>query len=55
MDPAGVQVCNDMTVEVAPAVMAGAQTGHLLVCDADGLVTPARPTAVRLTEIRERT
>ncbi|MFF7443477.1 CBS domain-containing protein [Streptomyces sp. NPDC008122] len=46
MDPAELQVCEDMTVEVAPAVMAGARAGHLLVRDtdglADGLVTPAR-------------
>lgn len=47
MDPAELQVCDDMTVEVAPAAMTGARTGHLLVCDADGLVTPARLTAVR--------
>ncbi|MFE0700092.1 hypothetical protein [Streptomyces sp. NPDC058872] len=49
--PAELQVCDDMTVEVALAVMAGARTGHLLVCDADGLaaglVTLARLTAVR--------
>ncbi|MET9347040.1 CBS domain-containing protein [Streptomyces termitum] len=40
-----------MTVEVALAVMAGARTGHLLVCDGDdqrtGLVTRARLTTAR--------
>ncbi|GLV89468.1 MULTISPECIES: CBS domain-containing protein [Streptomyces] len=48
---AGPQVCDDMTVEVALAVMAGARTGRLLVCDEDGLctglVTQAQLTAVR--------
>ncbi|MFE5495375.1 CBS domain-containing protein [Streptomyces virginiae] len=48
---AGPQVCDDMTVEVALAVMAGARTGHLPVCDEDGLctglVTQAQLTAVR--------
>ena len=39
MDTAGPQVCDDMTVEVALSVMAGARTGHLLVCDDDGLCT----------------
>ncbi|MFC8762432.1 MULTISPECIES: CBS domain-containing protein [Streptomyces] len=51
MDTAGPRVCDDMTVEVALSVMAGARTGHLLVCDNDGLftglVTSARLTAVR--------
>ncbi|MGW2532563.1 CBS domain-containing protein [Streptomyces sp. NPDC001595] len=40
-----------MTVEVALSVMAAARTGHLVVCDEDGLctglVTRARLTAVR--------
>ncbi|MFF1358558.1 CBS domain-containing protein [Streptomyces sp. NPDC058297] len=39
MDTAGPQVCDDMTVEVALSVMASARTGHLLVCDDDGLCT----------------
>lgn len=39
MDTGGPQVCDDMTVEVALSVMAGARTGHLLVCDNDGLCT----------------
>ncbi|UZI29728.1 CBS domain-containing protein [Streptomyces sp. VB1] len=51
MDTAGPQVCDDMTVEVALAVMASARTGHLLVCDdsgrCTGLVTHAQLAAVR--------
>ncbi|MGW6985781.1 CBS domain-containing protein [Streptomyces sp. NPDC054932] len=51
MEAAGPQVCDDMTVEVALAVMAGARAGHLLVCDEDGLctglVTQAQLTAIR--------
>ena len=51
VDTAGPQVCDDMTVEVALSVMAGARTGHLLVCDNDdqctGLVTWTQLTAVR--------
>ncbi|MEE1796388.1 CBS domain-containing protein [Streptomyces sp. BE308] len=39
MDTAGPQVCDDMTIEVALSVMASARTGHLLVCDNDGLCT----------------
>ena len=39
MDTGGPQVCDDMTVEVALAVMASARTVHLLVCDNDGLCT----------------
>ncbi|MFB7509530.1 CBS domain-containing protein [Streptomyces broussonetiae] len=50
-DAAGPQVWEDMTVEVALSVMAAARTGHLVVCDEDGLctglVTRARLTAVR--------
>ncbi|CAM5528614.1 CBS domain-containing protein [Streptomyces aurantiogriseus] len=51
MDAAGPQVCDDMTVEVALAVMAAARTGRLVVCDQDdqriGLVTRTDLTAVR--------
>ncbi|KOG36583.1 MULTISPECIES: hypothetical protein [Streptomyces] len=50
MDVAGPQAGDDMTVEVALSVMAGARTGHLLVCDDDlriGLVTRAQLTTVR--------
>ncbi|MEV8129067.1 CBS domain-containing protein [Streptomyces sp. NPDC085944] len=51
MEAAGPQVWEDMTVEVALSVMAAARTGHLVVCDDDGLctglVTRARLRAVR--------
>ncbi|MFI6851546.1 CBS domain-containing protein [Streptomyces sp. NPDC050416] len=51
MGPAGPQVCDDMSVEVALAVMAAARTGRLVVCDQDGqctgLVTHAELAAVR--------
>ncbi|OKI49384.1 CBS domain-containing protein [Streptomyces sp. MJM1172] len=51
MDTAGPQVCDDMTVEVALAVMSSARENHLLVCDEDGLctglVTHAQLAAVR--------
>ncbi|MFF7865426.1 CBS domain-containing protein [Streptomyces qaidamensis] len=51
MDPAGPQVCDDMSVEVALAVMAAARTGRLVVCDQDGqctgLVTWTELAAVR--------
>lgn len=51
MEAAGPQVCDDMTVEVAMAVMASARADHLLVCDEDGLctglVTRSRLAAVR--------
>ncbi|MEU9026319.1 CBS domain-containing protein [Streptomyces sp. NPDC048383] len=39
MEAAGPQVCDDMTVEVALAVMAGSRADHLLICDEDGLCT----------------
>ncbi|MER5715627.1 CBS domain-containing protein [Streptomyces sp. NPDC002132] len=51
MDATGPQVCDDMSVEVALAVMAAARTGRLAVCDQDeqriGLVTRTALTAVR--------
>ncbi|MDX3226240.1 CBS domain-containing protein [Streptomyces sp. ME19-01-6] len=51
MDAAVPQVWEDMTAEVALSVMAAARTGHLVVCDEDGLctglVTQARLNAVR--------
>ncbi|TQJ90931.1 CBS domain-containing protein [Streptomyces sp. SLBN-31] len=51
MDAAGPQVCDDMSVEVALAVMAAARTVRLVVCDQDGqctgLVTHAELAAVR--------
>ncbi|MFJ2783380.1 MULTISPECIES: hypothetical protein [unclassified Streptomyces] len=51
VDTTGPQAGDDMTVEVALAVMAGARTEALRLCDEDGLctgfVTLARLTAVR--------
>ncbi|MEV7198300.1 CBS domain-containing protein [Streptomyces sp. NPDC093510] len=51
VEEAGPRVWDDMTVEVALSVMAGARVGHLLVCDEDGrhtgLVTRATLTAIR--------
>lgn len=51
MDTGAPQVCDDMTIEVALSVMDSARTGHLLVCDNDGLctqpVTQAQLTAAR--------
>ncbi|MEV4945555.1 CBS domain-containing protein [Streptomyces sp. NPDC053755] len=51
MGEAGPQVGDDMTVEVALSVMAGARSGHLLVRDDDGrctgLLTEAQLVAVR--------
>ena len=51
MDAVGPQVCDDMSVEVALAVMAAARTGRLVVCDQDGqctgLVTQTELAAVR--------
>lgn len=52
VDTAGPQVCDDMTVEVALSVMAGARTGHLLVCDNDGLCT-GLVTRAQLTTVRD--
>ncbi|WP_055585320.1 CBS domain-containing protein [Streptacidiphilus griseoplanus] len=51
-DQAGPQVWEDMTVEVALSVMAAARTGHLVVCDEDGLCT-GLVTRVRLTAVRD--
>ncbi|MET7903445.1 CBS domain-containing protein [Streptomyces sp. NPDC005336] len=51
MDASAPQVCDDMTVELASSVMAGAHVGHLLLCDKDdqctGLVTRAQLAVVR--------
>ncbi|MEU7721627.1 CBS domain-containing protein [Streptomyces tibetensis] len=45
------RISDDMTVEVALSVMAGAQVDHLVLCDGDdqgtGLVTLARLTVQR--------
>lgn len=47
----GPRVCDDMTVEVALAVMAGARVEYLTVCDGDdqrtGLITRARLAVLR--------
>lgn len=47
----GPRVCDDMTVEVALAVMAGARVEYLTVCDRDdqstGLITLVRLTVLR--------
>ncbi|MGW0087008.1 CBS domain-containing protein [Streptomyces sp. NPDC003393] len=47
----GPRVCDDMTVEVALAVMAGARVEYLTVCDGDdqgtGLITLVRLAALR--------
>lgn len=52
LDVSGPQVRDDMTVELALSVMAGAGAGHLFLCDEDdqctGLITRAR-----LIEVRE--
>ncbi|MFB8755773.1 CBS domain-containing protein [Streptomyces nigra] len=50
-DTAGPRVRDDMTVEVALSLMAGARVDHLVLCDADdqstGLVTLARLAVLR--------
>ncbi|CAM5485562.1 CBS domain-containing protein [Streptomyces aurantiogriseus] len=50
-EPSAPRVSDDMTVEVALSVMAGARVDHLLLCDGDdqctGLVTRARLTVLR--------
>lgn len=50
------KVWGDMTVEVALSVMAGARSGHLIICDADeqctGSVTLAQLVAVRDSAVR---
>ncbi|MFJ1804530.1 CBS domain-containing protein [Streptomyces sp. NPDC088180] len=52
MDTAGPQVCDDMTVEVALSVMTSARTGHLLVCDDNGLCT-GLVTHTQLAAVRD--
>ncbi|MFF1715172.1 CBS domain-containing protein [Streptomyces sp. NPDC058268] len=52
MDAGGPQVCDDMTVEVALSVIVSARTGHLLVCDNDGLCTGLL-TRAQLTAARD--
>ncbi|MFJ9173945.1 CBS domain-containing protein [Streptomyces sp. NPDC102360] len=46
------QVPDDMTVEVALSLVASARTGHLLVCDNDGLCTGIL-TRAQLTAARD--
>ncbi|MFF0228561.1 CBS domain-containing protein [Streptomyces sp. NPDC004629] len=48
----GPRVCDDMTVEVALAVMAGAGVEYLTVCDADDETTDLI-TLVRLSVLRD--
>ncbi|MGW1771141.1 CBS domain-containing protein [Streptomyces sp. NPDC002104] len=52
MEAASPQVGDDMTVEVALAVLAGSRADHLLVCDEDGLCTGLL-TRAELTAVRE--
>ncbi|MFJ6778676.1 CBS domain-containing protein [Streptomyces yangpuensis] len=52
IDAAGPQVCDDMTVEVALAVMSSARTDRLLVCDEDGLCS-GLVTLAQLATIRD--
>lgn len=51
LDASGPRVWDDMTVEVALSVMAGARVEHLLLCDADdqctGSVTRAELAVLR--------
>ncbi|PZH02418.1 hypothetical protein C1I97_21325, partial [Streptomyces sp. NTH33] len=48
----GPRVCDDMTVEVALAVMAGARVEYLTVCDGDDQSTDLI-TLVRLAVLRD--
>ena len=48
----GPRVCDDMTVEVALAVMAGARVEYLTVCDGDDQSTGSI-TLVRLAGLRD--
>ncbi|MFR0358571.1 CBS domain-containing protein [Streptomyces sediminimaris] len=49
--PCGPRVCDDMTVEVALAVMASARVEYLTVCDGDDQSTDVI-TLVRLAGLR---
>ncbi|AEN11028.1 MULTISPECIES: CBS domain-containing protein [unclassified Streptomyces] len=51
VDTAVPEVWDDMTVEVALSVMAGARVGYLLVCDGDGQCT-GRVTRAQLSAVR---
>ncbi|MDO0913257.1 CBS domain-containing protein [Streptomyces sp. DT2A-34] len=50
-DVSGPRVCDDMTVEVALSLMAGARVDHLVLCDEDeqstGLITLAGLAVLR--------
>ncbi|MFE1910019.1 CBS domain-containing protein [Streptomyces anandii] len=50
-DTSGPRVSDDMTVEVALSLMAGARVDHLVLCDGDdqrtGLITLARLAVLR--------
>jgi CBS domain-containing protein len=52
MDGSGPRVGDDMTVEVALSVMAGARVGHLLLCDEDGQCTGSI-TLAQLAVVRD--
>jgi len=52
LDAHGLRVSDDMTVEVALAVMASARVEHLTVCDGDDQST-ALITLVRLALLRD--
>jgi hypothetical protein len=51
----GPQVSDDMTVEVALSLMAGARVDHLVLCDGDGLAvlrdSAAYPDRLRLRDV----
>ncbi|MFF3328673.1 CBS domain-containing protein [Streptomyces sp. NPDC002888] len=51
IEACGPRVCDDMTVEVALAVMAGARVEYLTVCDGDDQSTGSI-TLVRLAALR---
>ncbi|WP_062645005.1 CBS domain-containing protein [Streptomyces maremycinicus] len=50
-DESGPRVRDDMTVEVALSVMAGAQVDHLILCDGDDQCTGS-VTRVQLAALR---
>jgi hypothetical protein len=52
IDAYGPRVCDDMTVEVALAVMTGARVAYLTVCDGDDQSTDLI-TLVRLAVLRD--
>lgn len=52
MAPAGPQVWDTMTVEVALSLMTAARARHLVICDEDGRRT-GRVTLAALTDVRD--